>query len=204
MSQSEDSQNSQSAPATPQAQAGAAGQLSAATILGALFTLCLLLYAAWTVAPLLPVIGPFIDKATEPANLLEKATVPGRATHEDFKMLVDAGGLEMYDSWQGLKVLNIHTEYSKDNRLNQLTLRTRGTSKWAFANKQWVMESNIAPPVLIRSTLAKVCASDQWKVSITGGTTTRVVDGVLWECAYNKADEKTNDTYITVLLTAQP
>lgn len=158
------------------------------------------LYAIWHIAPMLPVIGPLISKASTPLNLLEQAADPGKSKRTDFDKLVDAGGLDVYQSWHGLRVTNMNTRYADDGLLRELALTVSGTSKWAPTVDKWVLDSPTASPALIRSILSTVCVSDKWEVMETGGLTEKISNTDALQCAYNKLNERSSDTLVTIAL----
>lgn len=165
-------------------------------------SLALAAYALWNIAPMLPVIGPLVSKATEPTNLLERAADLGKSRRPDFDKLVDAGGLEAYPSWHDLKVSNMNTHYGDDGTLTQLALVIEGTSKWSPNLRKWLLDSTSAAPSLVRSVLAQVCASDNWQVMETGGLASKVTSSGKLNCVYNKLNDRSSDIMVTLELSS--
>lgn len=158
----------------------------------------LVIYVVWTIAPMLPVIGPLVSRLTEPTNLLEQVAAIGKSKQADFAKFTDAGGLDAFPSWHGLSVSNIQTSYAPNGTLNQLVLVITGRSKWSPATSKWYTEDALAPPALVRSTLAKVCESDNWQVTETGGVTTKAAEGAKLICTYNKLNDRSNHMLVAL------
>lgn len=188
---------------TPDAGADATTQKAvlAQMAIGAI-SLALGLYAVWTIAPMLPIVGPIVSRVTAPTNLLEQVADIGKSKQLDVAKFTDAGGLDAFPSWHGLNVSNMQTGYTHDGILRQLVLLITGKSKWSPATGKWLIEDSLASPALARSTLTKVCGSDNWQVTETGGTTSKTVDGGKLICAYNKLNDQSNHLLVTIELSS--
>lgn len=55
------------------------------------------------------------DRVAE--NLLEKALKLGVATRDDYTALVESGGLDRIDNWNGVRLSQLQTEYAPDGKL---------------------------------------------------------------------------------------
>jgi hypothetical protein len=123
-------------------------------------------------------------------KVLQAAITPGKSTRNDYKKLVELGGLNKYNHWEGYLIAGVNLAYGDDDIVS--------LTKINF--------NQFEPPIpaKIKATLTKICGISNWDSEMPGGNIYYHGKSARYECGYfHNASAREYIAVIELLKTAK-
>ena len=119
-----------------------------------------------------------------PESLLDKITIIGKSTREEFSKFRDEGGINTNPIWHGLLVSSVEVNY-KGGFLSFFQLKINGKPFWVPYGDHWIPDG-MPTPKQTRILLSSICGIDEnaWSVNDIGGTAEIDRNGKKFVCLY--------------------